>query len=76
VLADADALTGATDHSATKSLYGRDPDGLEFEIAWVVPADRLDEATLEGRTRMRRLDIAREKERYGAQTQGGVGISR
>lgn len=75
-LADNDALTGATDHGATKSLYGRDPDGLEFEIAWIVPADRLDEAALEARSRLRRLDIGREKERYGAQTQGGIGISR
>jgi hypothetical protein len=25
-----------SDHGTTKSLYGRDPDGLEFEIAWVV----------------------------------------
>lgn len=76
VLADHDALTGASDHGATKSLYGRDPDGLEFEIAWIVPADRLDDATLEARKRIRRLDIDREKDRYGAQTQGGIGVSR
>jgi catechol 2,3-dioxygenase-like lactoylglutathione lyase family enzyme len=76
VLADHDALTGASDHGATKSLYGRDPDGLEFEIAWIVPADQLDDAALEARTRIRRLDIDREKERYGAGTPGGIGISR
>jgi catechol-2,3-dioxygenase len=76
VLADHGVLTGASDHGATKSLYGRDPDGLEFEIAWIVPADQLDDATLEARKRIRRLDIDREKERYGAETQGGVGISR
>ena len=76
VLAAADALTGMSDHGATKSLYGRDPDGLEFEIAWIVPADLLDEAALEARTRLRRLDLAREQERYGARTQGGIGISR
>jgi catechol-2,3-dioxygenase len=76
VLASHDALTGATDHGATKSLYGRDPDGLEFEIAWIVPAALLDEEALEGRTRLRRLDLGREQERYGAQTQGGIGISR
>ena len=33
-LTEAGAMVGATDHSTTKSLYGRDPDGLEFEIAW------------------------------------------
>ena len=75
-LADADALAGASDHSTTKSLYGHDPDGLEFEVAWVVPADRLDEAALTGRAQIRPLDLAREMERYGADTPGGIGVSR
>jgi catechol-2,3-dioxygenase len=75
VLADNDALTGASDHGTTKSLYGRDPDGLEFEIAWIIPADRLDDDARDGRTRIGRLDLSREKERYGATTAGGVGIS-
>jgi catechol-2,3-dioxygenase len=75
-LAEAGALVGASDHSTTKSLYGSDPDGLEFEIAWVVPADRLDEAALAGRTNIRPLDLEREIARYGADTHGGVGISR
>ena len=30
---------GATDHSTTKALYGRDPDGLEFEVCWIVPKE-------------------------------------
>jgi catechol-2,3-dioxygenase len=71
----ADALVGASDHGSTKSLYGKDPDGLEFEIAWIVPADRLDEAALAARTRIGRLDLDREIQRYGATTRGGVGIS-
>jgi catechol-2,3-dioxygenase len=75
-LADAGALVGASDHSTTKSLYGHDPDGLEFEIAWIVPADLLDEAAVAGRTGIRPLDIGREIERYGAETLGGIGISR
>ncbi len=45
-LSEAGALVGASDHSTTKSLYGHDPDGLEFEIAWVVPADRIDDAVI------------------------------
>ena len=48
------ALVGSSDHSTTKSLYGHDPDGLEFEIAWMVPADRLDDAALAGRARSSR----------------------
>ena len=75
-LTAAGALVGASDHSTTKSLYGRDPDGIEFEIAWIVPADRLDEAAIAGRTSIRPLDLAREMERYGADTPGGYGISR
>jgi catechol-2,3-dioxygenase len=75
-LAEAGALVGATDHGTTKSLYAHDPDGLEFEVAWIVPADRLDDAALAGRRGLRPLDLRREIERYGAQTRGGFGISR
>ncbi|HKX14762.1 MAG TPA: hypothetical protein VJN19_06195, partial [Propionibacteriaceae bacterium] len=63
------------DHGTTKSLYGMDPDGLEFEIAWIVPADRLDDAALDARKRISRLDLDREIARYGADTRGGIGIS-
>jgi len=75
-LAEAGALVGASDHGTTKSLYGHDPDGLEFEIAWIVPADRLDAATLAGRKAVKPLDLAREQARYGADTPGGIGVSR
>jgi catechol-2,3-dioxygenase len=33
------ALVGASDHGANKSLYARDPDGLEFEVMWLVPPE-------------------------------------
>lgn len=74
-LEQADALVGAADHGTTKSLYGRDVDGIEFEIAWVVPADQLTDAAVEARQRIGPLDLAAEQRRYGAHTQGGVGIS-
>ena len=74
-LADNGALVGSSDHGTTKSLYGKDPDGLEFEIAWIVPADRLDDAAREARKRIRPLDIDQEIARYGADTRGGIGIS-
>ena len=74
-LAEAGALVGASDHGTTKSLYGKDPNGLEFEIVWLIPADLLDDAARDARTRIGQLDLAKEKERYGAQTRGGVGIS-
>ncbi len=72
VLSDADALTGGSDHGTTKSLYGADPDGLEFEVAWIIPADLLDDEAFEARTRIGRLDLAREKARYGSDTPGGI----
>jgi catechol-2,3-dioxygenase len=75
-LAEAGALVGASDHSTTKSLYGKDPDGIEFEIAWIVPADAIDDQVRADRVRIRPLDLAREKARYGAQTAGGIGVSR
>jgi catechol 2,3-dioxygenase-like lactoylglutathione lyase family enzyme len=74
-LAEVGALAGASDHGTTKSLYARDPDGLEFEVAWVVPADLLDDQAREARKRIGPLDLEREKRRYGADTRGGVGIS-
>jgi catechol-2,3-dioxygenase len=73
VLAENGALAGASDHGTTKSLYAKDPDGLEFEVAWVVPAALLD-GSAKGVT-IAPLDLAKEIERYGAETRGGVGIS-
>ena len=48
VLRDRGALVGASDHGTTKSLYAKDPDGIEFEVVWIIPAhlltaDDLDE---------------------------------
>ena len=62
----------ASDHGTTKSLYAQDPDGLDFELAWIVPAERLDEAALDARKSIRRLDLRHEIERYGALTVGGI----
>ncbi|WP_326559868.1 VOC family protein [Micromonospora sp. NBC_01796] len=74
-LSEAGALSGSSDHGTTKSLYAHDPDGLEFEVVWLVPADQLDDAAIAARKRIGRLDLDREKQRYGGQTRGGVGIS-
>ncbi len=72
VLAESGALQGASDHGTTKSLYGADPDGLQFEIAWIVPAERLDDDALAARKRIGRLDLEAEKGCYGADTPGGI----
>src|SRR3954469_21330653 len=69
------ALVGASDHGSTKALYAHDPDGIEFEISWLVPAELLDQAAIDAKSRIGPLDIAGEKARYGAATRGGVGVS-
>jgi catechol 2,3-dioxygenase-like lactoylglutathione lyase family enzyme len=75
-LGAAGALVGASDHGTTKSLYAHDPDGLEFEVVWIIPAHLLDEAAVAaGRGRILPLDLAKEKARYGGGTRGGLGIS-
>ena len=74
-LAAANALVGASDHGTTKSLYAKDPDGLEFEVVWLIPASLLEEADISARKGIGPLDLAREIERFGAETRGGVGIS-
>ncbi len=75
-LAEAGALFGASDHGTTKSLYAHDPDGIEFEVVWLIPAHLLDDAAVAaGRGRILPLDIAKEKQRYGEDTRGGLGIS-
>jgi len=75
VLTGRGSLVGASDHGSTKALYAKDPDGIEFEVSWLVPAHLLDEAVRGGGARIKPLDIAREKQRYGADTRGGVGVS-
>ncbi|MGY1741527.1 MULTISPECIES: VOC family protein [unclassified Blastococcus] len=71
----AGALVGASDHGTTKALYAQDPDGLEFEVSWLVPAALITPEVSEARTRIGRLDLAREIARYGGGTRGGVGVS-
>ena len=69
-LSDSGALVGESDHSTTKALYAKDPDGLEFEVCWIVPVDLLTEEVLERRVRIERLDPDAEIARYGANTPG------
>jgi catechol-2,3-dioxygenase len=61
------ALVGMSDHGATKSLYGVDPDGNEFEVMWMVP--RGDWGSYEGAAPVMPLDLDRELERYGASSE-------
>jgi catechol-2,3-dioxygenase len=71
-LEGAGALVGATDHATTKALYAKDPDGLEFEVCWLVPAELLTEETIAAKTQLRPLNLSDDIERYGLETVGGV----
>ena len=72
-LSERNAFVGATDHGTTKALYGKDPDGIEFEVSWLVPADLITDDVV---VTAQRLDLAKEIARYGNDTLGGIGISR
>ena len=61
-LRDAGALIGASDHGANKSLYARDPDGLEFEVMWLVPPEHWGDA--EDQAIIEPLDIDGERKRF------------
>lgn len=63
-LANLGALVGQSDHGATKSLYGVDPDGNEFEIMWMVPRQQWGEH--ERRAIVAPLDLQREVSRFGS----------
>jgi catechol-2,3-dioxygenase len=67
ILSDLDALTGASDHGATKSLYGRDPDGNEFELMWMVPREAWGEH--EHRAIVAPLDLDKELRRWGSRAE-------
>jgi len=63
-VSEAGALGGASDHVVSKSLYGRDPDGNEFEIMWRVPREAWGEAEHKGA--ILPLDLDAELKRFGS----------
>lgn len=66
-LESAGALVGASDHGSNKSLYAQDPDGLEFEVMWLVPPQEWDHEQHEAIVRP--LDIDGDKKRYAHLTE-------
>jgi catechol-2,3-dioxygenase len=62
-LREAGSLVGASDHGVSKSLYAKDPDGIEFEVMWRVPAEQWGEA--EHDAVVQRLDLDAEVARFG-----------
>lgn len=71
VLVDAGAYSGESSHGATKSVYGADPDGNEFEIMWMLP--REDWGAYENAAPIDSLDLASEVRQWtGRRTAGRI----
>ncbi|HEU4797402.1 MAG TPA: VOC family protein [bacterium] len=70
-LKESGAYSGESSHGATKSIYGADPDGNEFEIMWMLPRDAWGE--YENSAPVDRLDLDFELSRWpGVQTAGRI----
>jgi catechol-2,3-dioxygenase len=67
-LVERGAYTGESSHGATKSVYGADPDGNEFEVMWMLP--REEWGAYENAAPVDALDLAAELRRWG-----GVGTA-
>ena len=63
-LTEVGALVGASDHGVNKSLYAQDPDGLEFEVMWLVPPEHW--GADEHEAIIRPLDIDTDRQRFAA----------
>jgi catechol-2,3-dioxygenase len=70
-LAARGALVGASDHRVSKSLYAKDPSGIEFEVMWRVPAEDW-EAELAGGPGIAPLDLEQELARWGNRATGAA----
>ena len=68
-LANLDAYTGESSHGATKSVYGVDPDGNEFEIMWMLPRDAWGD--YESAAPVETLDLPGEVRRWGGRRTAG-----
>lgn len=65
----ANAYVGESSHGATKSIYGADPDGNEFEIMWMLPRSAWGE--YEHSATVEHLDLAGEVSRWSGVATAG-----
>lgn len=65
-LGEMGALVGENDHGVSRSLYCRDPDGIEFEIMWELPLELVDEDAPSNVP----LDLEADIARWGADRAG------
>jgi catechol-2,3-dioxygenase len=65
------ALVGASDHRVSKSLYAKDPSGIEFEVMWRVPAEDWEQE-MQGGAMIAPLDLEGELARWGDRATGAA----
>jgi len=65
------ALVGASDHRVSKSLYAKDPSGIEFEVMWRVPAEDWA-AELSSGPAIAPLDLDGARARWGDRATGAA----
>jgi catechol-2,3-dioxygenase len=65
------ALVGASDHRVSKSLYAKDPNGIEFEVMWRVPAEEWEQE-MSGGDMIAPLDLDAELARWGDRVTGAA----
>ena len=70
-LAQRSALVGASDHRVSKSLYAKDPSGIEFEVMWRVPAENWEQELRSGEM-IAPLDLDGELARWGGRVTGAA----
>jgi catechol-2,3-dioxygenase len=70
-LTAAGALVGSSDHRVSKSLYAKDPSGVEFEVMWRVPAEDW-EAELSSGDMIAPLDLDADLARWGDRPTGAA----
>ena len=70
-LAAAGALVGESDHRVSKSLYAKDPSGIEFEVMWRVPAEDWATETASG-AMIQPLDLESAIARWGDRVTGAA----
>jgi catechol-2,3-dioxygenase len=71
-LLEADALVGESDHRLSKSLYAKDPSGIEFEVLWRVPVEDWESELAQGNAYTVPLDWERTLTRWDANQQTGA----
>jgi catechol-2,3-dioxygenase len=65
------ALVGASDHRVSKSLYAKDPNGIEFEVMWRVPAEDWEQEMKSG-AMIAPLNLDAEIARWGDRVTGAA----